>query len=210
MMRQIQRRPRGLTLLEVVVCLILVSTIVLVSITASANLMKNKAASMDAIDGRELAFQILDEVTAVDFQDADQDRVYGREASETALNRTDFDDVDDYNGYVSSPPTHRDGSAIAGFDSWSFSISVSRAEPARQGITVSADDAAPLRLVTVTCTAPGGATNSESMLISEVPSNLPANHAYEKWRRLTLTFSNQRKIDVSVPLRNKPDPGTTN
>ncbi len=201
---------RGLTLLEVVVSLILVSTIILVSMTASANLLRNKAVSMHAIDSRELAFQILDEVTAAEFHDPDDDRIFGREASETATNRTDYDDVDDYNGYVASPPTHRDGTAITGLGSWSFRVSVSRAEPVSAGIVGSADDAAPLRLVTVTCTSPGGATNSESMLVSEVPSNLPANTSHEKRRRLTLTFPNQRRIEVIAPLRNQPESGTAN
>ena len=205
-----QHRSRyGLTLLEVVVSLVLVSTIVLVSVSASANLMRSKTQSTQALDGQELAFQILDEVTAVDFQDPDQDRIFGREASETANNRTDFDDVDDYHGYAASPPSHRDGTTIAGFENWSFSVTVSRAEPASAGIVASNNDDAPLKLVTVTCTSPAGDITSESMLASVVPGNQVANTAYEKWRRVTLTFSNQRTIDVSVPLRNLPDPGAS-
>lgn len=200
---------RGLTLLEVIVSLILVSTIVLASITASANLMRNKSQSMESVDGQELAFQVLDEVTSQEFQDLDSDRVFGRETSETASNRTDFDDVDDYNGYTSSPATHRDGTTIAGYENWSFSVRVSPANPSGSGIVASSNDDAPLRLVTVTCTSPSGSTSAESMLVSVVRGNQAANASHEKWRRVTLTFSNQRKIDISVPLRNQPDPGVT-
>ena len=207
MNRQQNRSRGGLTLLEVVISLILVSTIVLVSITASANLLRNKAVSMHAIEGGDLAFQILDEVTAVQFQEAGNERVFGRETDETATNRSDFDDVDDYHGYTASPPTHRDGTAIKGFDGWSFSVSVSPAQPIASGIAASSDDAAPLRLVTVTCTSPGGDAVSESMLVSEVPSSMSANISQEKWRRLTLSFPDQRKIEVTAPLRNQPEPG---
>ena len=203
------RRRCGLSLLEVVISLILVSTIMLVSITASANLLRSRVESLQSVDGHELAFQMLDEVTSVAFEDADSDRVFGRESSETSTTRSDFDDVDDYHGYTVSPPTHRSGAAIAGWESWSVSIAVSRAQAVSAGIVASNSDDAPLRLVTVTCTSPSGSTLSESMLISAVSSDIPPNTSYEKTRRLTLKFANHRSIDLTVPLRNQPD-WTTN
>ena len=197
----------GVTLLEVIISLILVSTIILVSITASANLMRNKSISMESVRGHELAFQILDEVTAARFEDADEDeRTFGREDSETATNRTDFDDVDDYHNYSASPPAHRDGSPIAELAGWSFSVTVAPAESTTGGIVTTTDTAAPLKRVIVTYVAPSGLTDSESMLVSKVPSNLPDNTAYENWRSVTLTFPNGRSINVSGPLRNAPEP----
>ena len=199
-----QPRRRGLTLLEVIISLLLTTTIVLVSVTASANLYRNQAVSADEHLARELAFQILDEVTSTDFQDGDNDRVFGNEASESTTNRSAFDDVDDYDGYTASPPTHRDGSTIVGLENWSLSVSVSKADTVASGIVASTADDAPLRLVTVTCTSPAGAVSSESMLVSEVPSNIPDNTSFDKWRHLQLTFPDQRKVDVVAPLRNQP------
>ena len=203
-----KRNRCGVTLLEVIISLILVSSIILVSMTASANLMRNKSVSMEAIRGHDLAFQILDEVTATAFEDADDDQIFGRETNETATNRTDFDDVDDYHNYSTSLPTHRDGTAIAGLTGWSFSIAVTPAITTASGILTMPSVPAPLRLVTVTYVAPSGYTDSESMLVSEVPHNIPANVSYENWRRMTLTFPNARTIDVTAPLRNVPEPVT--
>ena len=201
------RSRQGVTLLEVIISLILVSTIILVSITASANLIRNKSISMESVRGHDLAFQILDEVTAARFEDADDDeRTFGREGSETATNRTDFDDVDDYHNYFSSPPVHRDGSPVAGLAGWSFSVTVEPAQATTGGIVTTDDTAAPLKLVMVTYVAPSGLTDAESMLVSEVPTNLPDNTASENWRSVTLTFPNGRSIDVSGPLRNAPEP----
>jgi type II secretory pathway pseudopilin PulG len=204
-----RRKRRGVTLLEVIVSLILVSTIILVSITASANLMKHKSVSMESVRGHELAFQILDEVTAVGFADADEDeRTFGREPSETATNRSDFDDIDDYHNYVSSPPAHRDGTPIAGLANWSFSVTIVPAQATSNGIVTTDDPTAPLKLVTVTYVAPSGLTDAESMLVSQVPTNLPNTAAHENWRLITLTFPSGRTIQVSGPLRNEPEPAS--
>jgi hypothetical protein len=89
-------------------------------------------------------------------------------------------------------------------EGWTFSVDVKAAEPVDGGIVTSNDSAKPLRLITVLCTAPDGATTSVATVVSHVPANLPATTSFQRWRRLTLRFPD-RELTVTAPLRNTPD-----
>ena len=197
---------RGLSLIEVIVSLVLVSTILLVSITASANLMRDRSTIRSAMRAQELAGEILDEISVRSFREPDDDSVFGPEPDEDPIDRATFDDIDDYDQYVDSPPTYRDGVVIDGYTGWTFQINVNPAESTDLGIVTSSDNDAPLRLITITCTATNGATTTESILISEISSNLEENTTFDRMRRVNLDFSVDRAINVSVPLRNQPTP----
>lgn len=199
------RRPQsGVSLIEVMISLVLVSTILLVSLTASANLLRNDTQRRGANQGHQLAAQLLDEVSSMDFRDR-VEPIYGLESDEDAADRSTFDDVDDYNGYTAAPPTHRDGTTINGYEGWSVSVSVVAADPDPTGIaTTSSNESSPLRVITIVCTTPAAATVVESTLVSHVPNDNTEINSFEKWRRVKLTFSD-REINVTAPLRNNPD-----
>ena len=190
-------------MIEIMVALILVSTVLLVSLTASANLLRNTAERRTAIGGEELAGQILDEISSLEFQDPATPQ-FGLEPDETAADRTTYDDIDDYHGYVSDPPTHRDGTNIAGFEDWSFAVNVRPAEPVAEGIVTSDDETKPLRQITVICTAPDGSQRNVTTIVSDVPSNIPDTTSFERLRRIRLRFPD-REVTVTAPLRNTPD-----
>ncbi|MGB7346807.1 MAG: hypothetical protein WBD20_21475 [Pirellulaceae bacterium] len=202
----------GLTLIEVTISLILVSTILLVSITASANLMRNSNHANTASQAHELAGLLLDEISSQAFADSEANSIYGIEPDEDAANRMTFDDADDYDQYEQTPPTFRDGQAISGFDNWTISVSVTPASAQNSGITTTTNDADPLRLVTVTCKSPvlsqtgDSLTRRQSILMSATSENSNINDSYERMRKLDLTFSPDRKITIIAPLRNHPTP----
>lgn len=199
------RRGLGVTLIEVMISMVLVTTILLVSLTASANLMRNNGERRNTNQGQQLAAQILDEVSSMDFRDR-SNPVFGLETGEVATDRTTFDDVDDYNSYACTPPKHRDGTLISGFDGWSFSVAVYPADPDATGITTTgAGVRSPLRIIQVFCTAPDGTTTDAGTLVSDTPHDTSETTSYERWRRVKLTFPD-REITVTAPLRNKPDP----
>lgn len=196
-------RRLGVTLIEIMVALILVSTVLLVSLTASANLLRNTAERRAAIDADGLGGQILDEITALEFQDPVAPQ-FGIEPDETASDRTSYDDVDDYHGYIGDPPTHRDGTQIIGFEDWMFVVTVRPALSVADGIVTSDDDTQSLRYITVVCTAPDGSQRSVATIVSRVPMNTPESTSYERLRRLRLRFPD-REVSVTAPLRNAPD-----
>ena len=186
------------------VSLILVSTILLVTITASANLFRDQSAQHESVRVHELLGVFLDEVAVRDFRDPDANRAFGLEDDEMASDRMTFDDVDDYDQYTVTPPTFHDNATIGGFDGWTVQVSVQRATPSANGLTFTADDVSPLRLVTVTATGASGIPISESILISEINSDLAPNTTHDRLRRLNLSFSADRQVTVSVPLINQP------
>lgn len=202
------RRPqadrRGTTLAEVMVSILLISTILLISVNASATLLSSASLQHNSTRGVFLVSQMLDEVAALDFRDR-ANPTFGFEEDEDRADRTTFDDVDDYHQYSSQPPTHRDGSSIEGFDGWSIVVSVSPAEPDSSGVRRNVDQRSPLRVIDVVCTAPDGSTHRGTALVSDVPSDIPATTSYERWRRLQLDFS-ERSLSVAAPLRNHPQP----
>ena len=204
-MNKTRESSRGLTLIEVVVSTLLVSTILLASLNASATFQRNQSAARERISGRELGNQILDEITCRDFRDRVEPG-FGVEADESTDDRGTFDDVDDYHLYSESTPTHRDGSKIAIFDGWSYSISVLAVEADTNGITTSgASIDSPMRLIVVQCTSPSGDDVDSGALVCDRGTDALETTSYEVWRRVRLTFSD-REIDVTTPLRNQPEP----
>lgn len=195
----------GLTLIEVVVSIVLVSTIMLVSLTASANLMRNQAESRNTNNARQLGTQILDEITALDFRDR-VDPTFGIESGESTGNRTTMDDVDDYHGYSESTPTHRDGTAIDEFDGWSYSVQIVPANADTNGVTTTgATTDSLLRLVIVSCTSPDGTTTDSAALVADCKTDSDETDSYERWRRIKLDFTD-REVNITTPLRNHPEP----
>lgn len=195
---------RGLSMIEVMVSMLLVASILVVSLTASGNLLHNHTYQSTGVDGKLITSRILDEVTALGFEDPNDDRVFGVEPSENALDRTTWDDVDDYHGLSLSPPTTRDGDVIDGYSGWSLSIAVSPAEPTAEGVIPVADTAAPLRRVTITCTSPTGVTHVAEAFVSNVVTDLADGLPHQRWRSLVLTFPDGSTIDVDTPLKNRP------
>jgi type II secretory pathway pseudopilin PulG len=196
---------RGLTLVEVAVSILLVSTILLASLTASASLMRNQAQSRRQNEARSLGSVMLDEITSQSFQDQVQP-TFGLEADESAGDRTTFDDVDDYHEYGQSSPTHRDGTVMDAYAGWSYSIRVLPVLPDADGVTTTgASSDSSLRLIQVRCTSPEGGEIVSAALVSDCVTDATETTSYERWRRLELQFSD-REIIMTTPLRNQPEP----
>ncbi len=196
-------RHDGLTLIEVVVSTLLVSTVMLASLAASANLLRNQAAAREKTDAQMLGTQILDEITAQDFRDR-VDAEFGLEPDESAKDRMTFDDIDDYHKYGEANPTHRDGTAINGFTGWTYEIEILMVEAGENSVTSkAADSGSPLRLIRVRCNSPKGDEFASTALAADYVTDAPKTTSYEKWRRIKLQFPD-REINLTTPLRNQP------
>lgn len=196
----------GLTMLEIIVSLAIVSTLLLVSLSASASLLKNQNQADESLRARELGGTLLDEISAMSMRDLGEPDSFGLETGENTSTRVAYDDVDDYHNYSATPPVFRDGNAIPGYDGWTISAITVPASYSSTGVTIETDTSAPFRVVTVNCTAPSGASVSQTVLVSDVPRDLDASVSYDKVRRVRFAFSAQRVLDVVVPLRNAPPP----
>jgi len=74
--------------------------------------------------GSTLAHDLMAEILQTPYEEPDGPGALGRDPSESGGNRADFDDVDDYDDWNSSPPELRDGTALSLPVGWSRAVEV--------------------------------------------------------------------------------------
>lgn len=124
-------RPRraAFTLAETVMSLVVVSVMFVAALsTVGASKLSQQKASLSS-RGQLLAEMLMSEILLQNYKDPGPSPVFGIEPSESTTTRADFDDVDDYNGWSSSPPTYKDGTQIVGFTGWRQSVTVNWVDP---------------------------------------------------------------------------------
>lgn len=117
-------RPEGFTLVEAVISLIIVATMFVAALNTVGTSRFSQHKSSLSSRGRLLAESLMTEILRLDYLDPDGQSVFGLESGESAGTRADFDDVDDYHGWSSSPPVEKDGTLIPGLTGWKRSVTV--------------------------------------------------------------------------------------
>jgi MSHA pilin protein MshD len=129
-------KSRGLTLIEVVASL--------GAATRSADTIGNRAIAAG------LADELLSEIVQQAYIDPDSSSpVFGHESGESTTLRSAFDDVDDYNGWTSSPPKYRDGTTIPNRTNWRQTVAVTWVAPANPALASVSDQGAKRVRVTI-------------------------------------------------------------
>jgi len=122
-------KSRGLSLIEVIASTLIVGLMMV----AALNSLGAATQSAESIGNRAVALALADELMAeiaqLPYEDPTQTAVFGRETGEAASPRSDFDDVDDYNGWDQSPPQYRDGALIPDRTMWRQLVQVRRVVP---------------------------------------------------------------------------------
>jgi len=115
----------GLTTVEVVVGAVLVSTLLVSSLTLLGASLHTHVVVNEMLDGPMLADQLLAEIMAQSYEDPeDGSTTRGTDTGESTAARTDWDDVDDYDGLSNSPPQDRDGNSLTAFSGWTREATV--------------------------------------------------------------------------------------
>ena len=115
---------RAFTIVEAVISTIIVAAMVVAALnTVGASRLTQHKASV-ANRGRLLAESLMGEILRRDYQDPYKPVVFGPEADESTETRADFDDVDDYHLWSSSPPVAEDGTTLANTTGWQRSVTV--------------------------------------------------------------------------------------
>lgn len=164
------RRQRGLSLIELVLFIVVVSAALAGVLSVFVQSTLNSADPMLRRQSLAIAESLLEEVQLMPFSFCDGDDANvetatstaacaggadasGAESGETRIATPQFDHVNDYNGLAMSGITDITGNAVAGLSGYSASVSVSAAALS----TLSAGSGDALR-ITVTVTAPNGST----------------------------------------------------
>jgi Tfp pilus assembly protein PilV len=148
----------GLTLAEVAISTLLVGVLMVASLRTVESSLHNWNAASASCSGGALARQLLDEIQTLAYEDTDGSPVFGVETGEATspATRAQFDDIDDYDTWTSSPPQDKAGNALAEYSGWSRSVTVKKLAASNHAALVSGATDEGLREILVTATSPTG------------------------------------------------------
>ena len=115
---------RGFALAETLISVGLVGGLLVVALdTVGAVRVGQQKMGYRAV-GQLLAQDLMSEILQQAYEEPVDPPGFGREASESGGSRADYDDVDDYHDWSSSPPAHKDGTALPGLTAWRRNVTV--------------------------------------------------------------------------------------
>lgn len=154
---------RGLSLLESVVSTVLVAVMLTAAIHTLGVARGGQQSVYDYRMGHQLAEQLMNEIISLPYADEtvldtlrqqvlvenrSVDMELGPEADEISTNRSLYDDIDDYDGWSSSPPTLRDGTSIDQASMYTRSVVIEQLSRSDTGVLAPIETG--VRRVTVT------------------------------------------------------------
>ena len=109
---------RGVTIIEAVVCVFVTAVAMSASLAVIGTVGKGQALMAQRLDGMALAEELMSEVLAMPFKGDDEPVVSletgaPRAGAALPLNRAAFNDLDDYAGWLATPPQEKDGTPMA-------------------------------------------------------------------------------------------------
>ena len=123
------RRP-GFSLVEAVVAAGIVGLMLVASINLFGSAVRTRAADNDRRSALMLANQLISEIQQQPYKDESITALlFGPELGEGGGTRANFDDVDDYDGFQEKPPRLKDGTTLAGYETWTRSVKVTWVQP---------------------------------------------------------------------------------
>jgi hypothetical protein len=84
---------------------------------------------VQGIRGQGLAQSMMSEILPLAYADPNGSSTLGRDAGESAVSRENYNDVDDYSGWVAAPPAAPDGTPIPGLTDWQREVAVDWVDP---------------------------------------------------------------------------------
>jgi MSHA pilin protein MshD len=149
------RRARGITLLEVLIASVLVGFLLVAAMRALPGVLQTRTIAARRCDAACLAQQLLSEILQSAYEDPQQPgSPLGLDASESPGHRTDWDDVDDCDGYAESPPEDKAGNELTQYTGWTREAWVEYLDPGDPQTTSPADQG--LKRILVRVTSPDG------------------------------------------------------
>ncbi len=121
---------RAFSMVEVMMSCVIVAIMLTAALTTVGAGKLGKRKNADASLGQLLAQQLMEEIVSQYYEEPDRTPRFGREGmSEGYDSRSDWDDVDDYDGWYASPPENKDGTVMSGVDGWGRAVGVARVLP---------------------------------------------------------------------------------
>ena len=138
----------GISMVEATISIVIVGTMVVAGLSAVGASARVQQRMTDSGRGALLAQQLTSEIMQQSYEEPEDTPAFGRELTESAASRANYDDVDDYYDWSASPPENQDGTAISGLDDWSRSVVVEWVSPGDLSLVSGSDTG--VKLITVT------------------------------------------------------------
>jgi len=103
------RLPRGFSYVEVILAAVIMSILLVSTMRLFGNLARSTHAGTEQDAAVHLALEMIQEIKNQNYQDPVISDNFGPEADEDTSTRMDFDDIDDYHNWESTPPMNRLG-----------------------------------------------------------------------------------------------------
>ena len=145
-----RRASRGFSLIEAAISIVIVGGLLVAALTTVAQSSRGLQRTGEKARGTMLAQQLMAEILLQDYEEPVDTPGFGRESSESGGDRTAYDDVDDYNGWSSSPPEYKDGKQFADLNGWERSVAVVRVNPSSVNVAIGSDQGVKRITVAVT------------------------------------------------------------
>lgn len=127
--RSQKHRSRGMAMVEIVFSIMLVGGLVVVALNTVVSSVMGRQITSDHNRGHLLAQELMSEILQRDYRENFEINTFGRELGETDGTRLHFDDVDDYDDWVASPPQTKDGTEYTDLTGWQRSVIVNFVSP---------------------------------------------------------------------------------
>jgi Tfp pilus assembly protein PilV len=115
------RRSIGISLIETVLSLLIISGAFVASLNAISGARASQAIAAQQRLGLVLAEDLMAEILSQPYKES---TLLGLEFGENTGDRSNFDDIDDYKGWTSTPPTDVNGNVIEGTTGYTRKVQV--------------------------------------------------------------------------------------
>lgn len=117
------RTGRGLTIIEIVVAMLVVSSMLAASLYAVAGSRLAVTRGSDRATATALADDLMGYIYRLPYK-SPSGSVLGIELGDILNNKPGYDDVDDFDGFREAPPQYADGTPMTGMTGWERNVSV--------------------------------------------------------------------------------------
>lgn len=155
------RRQRGFGYIEAVISTVVMGTAVATALHTFGAFASGVLFDRETAIGTELAAALAAEIRSQPFEDPGAIVVFGPETGEADGTRRHFDDVDDYSGWMATPPQHSNGTAMIEYPNFS------------QSVVVAYDGSTDLKKITVTIAKEGKKRAEVVLLRARHDADLP-------------------------------------
>lgn len=118
-----RRMRRAITIIEVVISMLVVSTMLTAALYAVGASRLTLTRARNQVLAAQLADDLLGFIYKLPYQ-SPSGSLLGIELGNLLGDKTTYDDVDDFDGYSESPPTYANGQAMAGMSGWARVVKV--------------------------------------------------------------------------------------